>query len=656
MTTTLRECNKYRTCIFGLFIIVIIASYFLLSKLRVERIKFDTKVSEKSTKVVNPLPDVQPVEDNSKPIETDDFPHHDKWIVTTSINRPTDQMTKLIANENWRMVVVGDLKTPVEWKLKNTVFLSVDRQKEFGGHLSKLIPFKSYFRKNVGYIYAIKHGAKTILDVDDDNEIAIDAFEFNDESSSITPITTSTFYNPYAHFGQSTLWPRGYPLQKIGDPAPRTYRTITGRTPGIQQAVVDGDPDMDAIFRLTRKNSERMLNLTFDRSAPPVVLRKNLYSPCNAQATLWRYEAFWGLFFYSSVTWREADIFRCYWAQRLLWYTRSRLAFLPPAAVQVRNPHDYLSDYIDELRLYSQAEKFVSALQSLTCDADFEECLRKSATHLNELSFWTKEDVDWLYAWILDLKNVGYIFPEKTDDDENIDEEVVFFPREQHTSFNHIPNLETLSSLLPHSRIAKTVTNACGSNYIVDWNPSNFNNDTLVVVGLISGKIEDVTYLDALYRTNFSNIIYCTDSKPSQDFGVSIMHSKSVNVLSCLKSAYELGYTVKNYIYTSSEFYFYRNVLKKHPETALLFDGSIDCQAKNTNALLSDRFLRIPGEILGQVKINCLDIKCIQKYLEDTFCNPDYVKGSLVENFDYIAPFHISTNLLKFCNIFKRFV
>jgi hypothetical protein len=65
------------------------------------------------------------------------------------------------------------------------------------------------------------------------------------------------FFNPYSYFGQPSVWPRGYPLEKISDsyqPVNQkcnklNYRVYEDKVPLIQQGLVNGDPDVDAIFR-----------------------------------------------------------------------------------------------------------------------------------------------------------------------------------------------------------------------------------------------------------------------------------------------------------------------------------------------------------------------------------------------------------------------
>ncbi len=54
---------------------------------------------------------------------------------------------------------------------KNIYFLSSDDQKNFGNEFVDSIPWNSFGRKNVGYLFAIARGAKVIWDSDDENFI-----------------------------------------------------------------------------------------------------------------------------------------------------------------------------------------------------------------------------------------------------------------------------------------------------------------------------------------------------------------------------------------------------------------------------------------------------------------------------------------------------
>ena len=41
---------------------------------------------------------------------------HDKWIVLTTINSPTDDVKKLAQIKGWKVLVDGDTKTPANWR------------------------------------------------------------------------------------------------------------------------------------------------------------------------------------------------------------------------------------------------------------------------------------------------------------------------------------------------------------------------------------------------------------------------------------------------------------------------------------------------------------------------------------------------------------
>ena len=55
---------------------------------------------------------------------------HEKWIVVTTINSPTADVKKLAGIEGWKVVVVGDTKTPEDWRYVYNLFLSLYKRTE----------------------------------------------------------------------------------------------------------------------------------------------------------------------------------------------------------------------------------------------------------------------------------------------------------------------------------------------------------------------------------------------------------------------------------------------------------------------------------------------------------------------------------------------
>ncbi len=99
----------------------------------------------------------------------------DKWAVLTTIFAPSEALRRFTYKSDWCVVVVGDVAQPDEPyafesdAAKNVVFLNGEDQREIRSDFVDALPWKSFGRKNVGYLLAIAHGAKVIWDFDDDN-------------------------------------------------------------------------------------------------------------------------------------------------------------------------------------------------------------------------------------------------------------------------------------------------------------------------------------------------------------------------------------------------------------------------------------------------------------------------------------------------------
>lgn len=162
------------------------------------------------------------------------------------------------------------------------------------------------FVKNIGYLYAIERGAKVIYETDDDNILQGESIALLPEYATVAHYSDKKReVNPYAYFGQPTVWSRGFPLSKILEP--EFFADIT-KAEGhllIQQGLADGDPDVDAIFRLTRGNI-----ITFDHDKEPIALPAQVFCPFNSQNTVFYYDAFWALVLPITKTFRVCDIWR----------------------------------------------------------------------------------------------------------------------------------------------------------------------------------------------------------------------------------------------------------------------------------------------------------------------------------------------------------
>merc|ERR1719331_1285487 len=98
----------------------------------------------------------------------------ERWIVVTSIFQPSPatRMLGKMTRQGWCFVVVADTNGPAEYDdVEGVVYLTVEKQKALHFQIVDRIPWRHFGRKNIGYLYAIAHGAKVIYDTDDDNRL-----------------------------------------------------------------------------------------------------------------------------------------------------------------------------------------------------------------------------------------------------------------------------------------------------------------------------------------------------------------------------------------------------------------------------------------------------------------------------------------------------
>jgi len=187
------------------------------------------------------------------------------------------------------------------------------------------------------------------------------------------PPTKVPCFNPYPSFQPTCghIWPRGLPLDHVQGKGVENW-TLTSshleRPPAIQQFLADEDPDVDAVFRLTRQLPCYFQGLPGD--LPEVMaIPPQVFLPYNAQATVHLYEAFWGLLLPVTVHGRVSDIWRAYLAQKLLWDIGQVVSFTPAHVVHDRVAHDYLKDFQSEQDLYFKSTAMVSFLSTWASDA-----------------------------------------------------------------------------------------------------------------------------------------------------------------------------------------------------------------------------------------------------------------------------------------------
>lgn len=318
------------------------------------------------------------------------------FIVTTTINPPTEAVIKLSNVEGWTNITIGDKKSPTPWHQDGVTYLSADDQSKLSYAIIEKLPWNLPARAMVGFLLAIEKGADVISQIDDDN-IPLSTWKTPGFSESYAHITEPGFVNIYKYFTDTFIWPRGYPLDKILEKK-KPAEEMKVATVGIWQHLADKDTDVDAIYRLTIGDT-----ITFTQREP-LVLAEGAVSPFNCQSTTYEKTTFPLLYLPAFISPRESDIVRGLIAQPILWCAGKTLGFTAPTVLQERNPHNYLKDFAAETLIYLHSEDiFITAKEVATKDRSVAENLRAVYGALVEKKYVPAEELNLLDAWLSDI-------------------------------------------------------------------------------------------------------------------------------------------------------------------------------------------------------------------------------------------------------------
>ena len=217
------------------------------------------------------------------------------YIVTTTINSPTiatlkfcERTTRRNKNgDSFRFIIVGDTKTPHDEynalmdKYPNVLYLSPELQEQMYPDLSEVIGWRKIQRRNIGYVFAYDDGCDILASVDDDNipydnwgeDIFVGQDVIYDEYRA-----GSGYFDPLSITKDNHLWHRGYPIEYLQSRHEVEYRGKNTKKCLVQADLWDGDPDIDAICRLTFKPCVKYSDITEPYGA-------NQPAPFNSQNT-----------------------------------------------------------------------------------------------------------------------------------------------------------------------------------------------------------------------------------------------------------------------------------------------------------------------------------------------------------------------------------
>lgn len=286
-------------------------------------------------------------------------------LVVTTIQPPTEAMRSLAEGARaagWRFFVIGDAKGPAAFDLPAVDFLDLAAQRRSGFAFAEVCPTHTYARKAIGYLLALREGAEAIVETDDDNHPRGTFFSPRESTIAARRALGGGWTNAYTFFTENGVWPRGFPLERLHDPRPPEGGPLETLRAPLQQGLADENPDVDAVFRLTRR-----LPVSF-RAASPVFLGDGAWCPFNSQNTTWLREIAALMYLPITCSFRMTDIWRSFVAQRVLWARGSGVTFHSATVWQERNEHDLMRDFRDELPGYLENARIAATLDGVALD------------------------------------------------------------------------------------------------------------------------------------------------------------------------------------------------------------------------------------------------------------------------------------------------
>jgi hypothetical protein len=328
-------------------------------------------------------------------------------IVVTSIAAPNQVLRELadgMTERGGAFYVIGDLASPADFHLDGCEFYDVPRQERSGLKTAKLCPTRHYARKNIGYLLAAGSGAQIIVETDDDNLPKAGFWEPRSRRQRVASVRDAGWVNAYAYFSDTNIWPRGLPLDEIqGKPPAYESLAVDEADCPIQQGLADADPDVDAIYRL-------IFPATVDfRQDRRLALGERAWCPFNSQNTAWWPDAYELMYLPSYCSFRMTDIWRSFIAQRIAWANGWSVLFHEPTVYQIRNEHNLMRDFRDEIPGYLNNRKIAETLEGLHLSCGVEAIganLRLCYESLVRLAILESRELDLLEAWIEDFATI----------------------------------------------------------------------------------------------------------------------------------------------------------------------------------------------------------------------------------------------------------
>ena len=478
----------------------------------------------------------------------------DKWIVITAFNPPSPFIINLEKNiEDWKIIVIGNNETnDIEWnifKSSNKLFyLSLEDQIDLNYNIIKYLKQNSYYRKSIGYLYAIQHGAKEIYEIDEDiefNNISYINNYFDDIFVSYVKRNDSLMINPYLHFCDKNIWPRGFKINDIGKQITNEFHFINSSNillkPLVFQGIINYYPDIDSLFYLTRKDYNNIYK--FNRFYPLIYFPNN-YVPINSKNTRYLYNIFPLLMFPLSIDENIGDIWRGYIIQYFTWKMNGIIIYYNSDSYRNNKPKKNC-DFTRQKRNFIELNKFLELLNLRNNNDKNKNALEIYNNFLDMLvdnKIITGEDSIIYKMFSKDLVNIGYNFTSFTFTETKND----------HSNYFKIDSMFYLY-IPPNLSIIKHNNLNLMNHYFSD---EEYDDVLLIVNFNIKGFLDLKDYIINLYNKYFPNIIFIYPSYTKESNTIICKESHfGFYSYKCFKKVYNKYPNYKGYLYINDDLF-----------------------------------------------------------------------------------------------------
>ena len=483
----------------------------------------------------------------------------DRWIVMNAFNPPSESIINLEKSiNNWKIIVIGNSKTEDSyWNIfirsRKLIYLSIEEQNKLGYKILKFLKNDSYCRKNIGYLYAIQHGAKEIYEIEENLNFGnLNFLTLNINNTYVcygqnqNP-NEQKMINPYTHFCESNIWPRGFLIKDIpNDYNKSIYYTNINQIklkPLVYQGLINKIPDLDSLFLLTNGKTKENLNILFSQNVPLLYLPGN-YVPINSKNTKYLYEIFPFLMLLETVDESISDIIRGYILERFV-FTYGGMIIFHNSDIYNEN---FIYDNSKEKYLFFNLHKILEIIKSNNYSFENpKELIFQILSELIKNNFIRNEEKTIYKAFLHDLSKIGYNF--SIEFSSKIKNNLKEYSNINSKLSYYIP---TNPNILNGNNQLKTIMHS-SCNKIYD--------DILLIINYnCPGYLYLNEYIEELYKKNFPNIVYIypvqmQNEKPTSNIIICPESHNGFYSYGCIEKVYQNYPNFKGYFFINDDLY-----------------------------------------------------------------------------------------------------